>query len=308
MNIDHYKTFEVTPAFNGGERELDRSPQSYCSGIKNLALSPHSPVEKQVSKHEALTFPPRADSPTTTTPPPVCKVLMPPILGTFASHLSPSAFNAPFWDLIRCHYHLWHLGMRHLDVCLGNMAFVMIDGPPESHSPVPRGTFIDFDLPPRAEVKGSSGKIAPRADTMPFMAMNLLNGDAEQPRYRHGLESFLWSALMYSTHDREQYRWHGWNAGPEATYRSKAKWLGAYYRWNLMDLDEDSPPKIGPMPFSQYWPSDDFPIGRPSAGLWCSALRCLATWTGMKKPEYHEEQEDGYYIQLVENEFPCRHV
>ncbi|KAF6752400.1 hypothetical protein DFP72DRAFT_904793 [Ephemerocybe angulata] len=194
---------------------------------------------------------------------------------------------------------------------------------PVSTAP-PRGLFIDFDhaTPEIMKERVPNYKTYPSMHSMPFMAMNLLNGDAKTPLYRHGLEAFLWSTVMYCALGRDagklnwrnvyrlEYKWYRWAGSLVNVYWLKKECINNWHRGIIMDLDNDAPPKVGPLPFrlDEEYPRDAvLGVEIPFEGLTCSVLRCLATWTGMRKPEFHQEQDDRYYMQLVENEFPCEH-
>ncbi|PBK63617.1 hypothetical protein ARMSODRAFT_942005 [Armillaria solidipes] len=100
------------------------------------------------------------------------------------------AFWKAFWELIRCHYLLWRIGIAHGDISIGNLMYNAV---------TKQAILNDFDL--AAVMK--SGDISPqkkgfeRTGTRPFMALKLLreaNGEVRR-RYRHDLESFAWCLL-----------------------------------------------------------------------------------------------------------------
>ncbi|SJL06577.1 uncharacterized protein ARMOST_09919 [Armillaria ostoyae] len=104
--------------------------------------------------------------------------------------LKAQAFWKAFWELIRCHYLLWRIGIAHGDISIGNLM----------HNAVTKKAILnDFDL--AAVMK--PGDISPqkkgfeRTGTIPFMALELLDkADGEvRWRYRHDLESFAWCLL-----------------------------------------------------------------------------------------------------------------
>ncbi|SJL06587.1 uncharacterized protein ARMOST_09929 [Armillaria ostoyae] len=100
------------------------------------------------------------------------------------------AFWKAFWELIRCHYLLWRIGIAHGDISVGNLMYNAV---------TKKAILNDFDL--AAVMK--PGDISPqkkgfeRTGTRPFMALELLrkaNGEVRR-RYWHDLESFAWCLL-----------------------------------------------------------------------------------------------------------------
>ncbi|KAK0234644.1 hypothetical protein EDD85DRAFT_844788 [Armillaria nabsnona] len=103
--------------------------------------------------------------------------------------LKAPAFWMAFWELIRCHYLLWCIGMVQGDISLSNLMYDTV---------TKKAILNDFDL---AAVM-NPGDISPqkrgfeRTGTKPFMALELLNAKGEvQRKYRHDLESFAWCLL-----------------------------------------------------------------------------------------------------------------
>ncbi|KAF6752397.1 hypothetical protein DFP72DRAFT_1047187, partial [Ephemerocybe angulata] len=165
-----------------------------------------------------------------------------PSLQLLSPHLPPSQFNPPFWDILRCYHIFWQFGI-HLDVSLNTMAFTVQGSDPASTAP-PRGLFIDFDhaTPEIMKERVPGFKTYSSMHSMPFMAMNLLNGDAKTPLYRHGLEAFLWSTVMYCalgpqvgawSYNRLRCKWYEWDGSlPMGVYSLKKRWLdGSTYYW-----------------------------------------------------------------------------
>ncbi|KAK0436466.1 hypothetical protein EV421DRAFT_1832480, partial [Armillaria borealis] len=100
------------------------------------------------------------------------------------------AFWKAFWELIRCHYLLWRIGIAHGDISIGNLMYNAV---------TKKAILNDFDL----AVVMKPGDISPqkkgfeRTGTRPFMALKLLrkaNGEVRR-MYRHDLESFAWCLL-----------------------------------------------------------------------------------------------------------------
>jgi hypothetical protein len=98
------------------------------------------------------------------------------------------------------HRHLWMAGIHHGDISPRNL---MYDFPAGAQDPV--GILNDFDL---ATLVGKCGDNSDRTGTIPFMAIDMLNGGLKDriPRlYRHDLESFSW-VLTYITVARIEYK------------------------------------------------------------------------------------------------------
>lgn len=104
--------------------------------------------------------------------------------------LKAQTFWKAFWELIRCHYLLWRIGIVHGDVSIGNLMYNAV---------TKKAILNDFDLAPVMK----PGDISPqkkgfeRMGTIPFMALELLDkADGEvRRRYRYDLESFAWCLL-----------------------------------------------------------------------------------------------------------------
>ncbi|KAK0449030.1 uncharacterized protein EV420DRAFT_1275397, partial [Desarmillaria tabescens] len=101
-----------------------------------------------------------------------------------------------FWELIRCHYLLWCIGVAHGDISNNNLMYDVVVG---------KGILNDFDL----AALMNPGDVSPQkkgwewTGTQPFMALELLkraNGSVKR-RYWHDLESFAWCLLWCATNE-----------------------------------------------------------------------------------------------------------
>ncbi|PBK98545.1 hypothetical protein ARMGADRAFT_960212 [Armillaria gallica] len=101
--------------------------------------------------------------------------------------LKAPAFWKAFWELIRCHYLLWRIGIVHGDISLSNL---MYDAVTE------KAILNDFDLAAIVN-PGDKKKGFERTGMKPVMALELLKkakGEVQR-KYRHDLESFAWCLL-----------------------------------------------------------------------------------------------------------------
>ncbi|KAK0199580.1 hypothetical protein DFS33DRAFT_1267374, partial [Desarmillaria ectypa] len=105
-------------------------------------------------------------------------------------------FWKAFWELIRCHYLLWCIGVAHGDISIDNLMYSIVTG---------KAILNDFDL----AALMNPGDVSPqkkgweRTGTKPFMALELLkmaDGSVKR-RYRHDLESFAWCLLWCGMSD-----------------------------------------------------------------------------------------------------------
>ncbi|KAJ7592564.1 hypothetical protein C8J56DRAFT_778892, partial [Mycena floridula] len=95
-----------------------------------------------------------------------------------------------FWDLIRCHFLLWRLGLYHGDISVSNLMYDMS---------TKKGILNDWDLSTTADAASPNFVGRDRTASMPFMALDLLSergwkGEIKR-LYRHDLESFIWVLL-----------------------------------------------------------------------------------------------------------------
>ncbi|KAK0204164.1 hypothetical protein DFS33DRAFT_1384418 [Desarmillaria ectypa] len=105
-------------------------------------------------------------------------------------------FWKAFWELIRCHYLLWCIGVAHGDISINNLMYDIITR---------KAILNDFDL----AALMNPGDVSPQkkgweqTGTKPFMALELLD-HANSPvkrRYWHDLESFAWCLLWQGMSD-----------------------------------------------------------------------------------------------------------
>ncbi|KAJ7592599.1 hypothetical protein C8J56DRAFT_479559 [Mycena floridula] len=110
--------------------------------------------------------------------------------------LKDDLFWQAFWDIVRCHYLLWQLGVHHRDISVNNLMY---------NPRTKKGILNDFDLAivvdPDETSPTALTKHSPTG-TLPFMAMELLSESGEPGckgqiahLYRHDLESFSWVFL-----------------------------------------------------------------------------------------------------------------
>ncbi|KAH6904258.1 hypothetical protein BKA70DRAFT_1226910 [Coprinopsis sp. MPI-PUGE-AT-0042] len=184
----------------------------------------------------------------------------------------PSDFNQVIWQIIRCLYLLWQVGVAHGDLSFWNM---MID--PTTRDAI----LIDFD---HAVIMQPGCRTPPNLDrvgTRPFIALDL--GRTPETRlerkYHHDLESLLWCMVWYC---QEQ---------PEWTTGSFRDILGAKSAW--MRLTD----------FSTV-PSD---IREGASGLWDPITKALLDWISIdfRFPGNPEPKTDRGWTEVIHKQFPC---
>ncbi|KAF9647680.1 hypothetical protein BDM02DRAFT_2526506 [Thelephora ganbajun] len=141
-----------------------------------------------------------------------------------------------FWECFVCHYRLWVNGIHHGDISFNNLMYYVT---PQTNAP--RGVLNDYDL---ASWAGKETVNNGRTGTIPFMALDLLNGGLEAcvPRlYRHDAESFTWvlAYLSVVTIERKhkggsaKFSWppemDAWFEENRVTHRSSKQSLGMQY-------------------------------------------------------------------------------
>ncbi|KAK0216566.1 hypothetical protein EDD85DRAFT_962350 [Armillaria nabsnona] len=121
----------------------------------------------------------------------VCHKLVPIVdLGKQPDEEGLDTFWKTFWELIRCHYLLWRIGIAHGDISFKNLMYNAVTA---------KAVVNDFDLAAIMEPGGTSPQKRgfERMGTKPFMALELLwkaQGEVKR-KYRHDLESFAWCLL-----------------------------------------------------------------------------------------------------------------
>ncbi|KAJ7592595.1 hypothetical protein C8J56DRAFT_479458 [Mycena floridula] len=124
-------------------------------------------------------------------------------------------FWQAFWDIIRCHYLLWQLGVHHRDISVNNLMY---------NPRTKKGVLNDFDL---AIIVGPS-QTSPLVlsstptGTMPFIAMELLAQSDRNRKfahlYRHDLESFCWALMcICGGCDKPSKEFLGWSVWHQAS-------------------------------------------------------------------------------------------
>ena len=110
-----------------------------------------------------------------------------------------AAVSQPPLILSPGHFRLWINGVHHGDISLNNLMYSL------SPSGEPKGVLNDYDLASWVKFPTTNND---RTGTIPFMALDLINGGLEKqiPRlYRHDAESFIW-VLAYITLINVEYR------------------------------------------------------------------------------------------------------
>ena len=116
----------------------------------------------------------------------------------FLCTLSPAVPQPPL-TIPPGHLRLWMNGVHHGDISLNNLMYNL------SPSGEPKGVLNDYDLASWAKFPTTNSD---RTGTIPFMALDMLNGGLEKriPRlYRYDAESFVW-VLTYITIVKVEYR------------------------------------------------------------------------------------------------------
>ncbi|KAJ7592596.1 hypothetical protein C8J56DRAFT_885744 [Mycena floridula] len=109
--------------------------------------------------------------------------------------LPPELLWSAIWDIVRCHFLLWQLGVHHRDISVGNLMYNASTG---------KGILNDFDLAVIVDLSEIPAP-CPRTTfgTVPFMALELLAAPQSKSQafhlYRHDLESFTWTLLWICT-------------------------------------------------------------------------------------------------------------
>ncbi|KAK0449041.1 uncharacterized protein EV420DRAFT_788562 [Desarmillaria tabescens] len=101
-----------------------------------------------------------------------------------------------FWELIRCHYLLWCIGVAHGDISINNLMYDAV---------TKKAILNDFDLAALMD----PGDVSPqkkgweRTGTQPFIALELLDkaDGSVKRRYQHDLESFAWCLVWRAMDD-----------------------------------------------------------------------------------------------------------
>ncbi|KAJ7592600.1 hypothetical protein C8J56DRAFT_479625 [Mycena floridula] len=109
--------------------------------------------------------------------------------------LPPELLWSAIWDIVRCHFLLWQLGVHHRDISVGNLMYNATTG---------KGILNDFDIAIILD-RDTIPAPCPRTTfgTVPFMALELLAAPQSKSQafhlYRHDLESFTWTLLWICT-------------------------------------------------------------------------------------------------------------
>ncbi|KIK35423.1 hypothetical protein CY34DRAFT_812185 [Suillus luteus UH-Slu-Lm8-n1] len=101
--------------------------------------------------------------------------------------LSGKEFLAAWWQIVKCHYTLWKIGVHHRDVNPSNLTgYRLVCGQFI-------GVLSDWDL--SSDQRGSPSRLE-HTGTVPFMALDLLTPGAiagkVEHMYVHDAESFIW--------------------------------------------------------------------------------------------------------------------
>ncbi|KAJ7592602.1 hypothetical protein C8J56DRAFT_479642 [Mycena floridula] len=118
-------------------------------------------------------------------------------------------FWQAFWDIVRCHYLLWQLGVHHRDISVNNLMY---------NPRTKKAVLNDFDLAIIVDPSQTSPPALSKqtvTGTLPFIAMDLLtelgpNRDELAHLYRHDLESFSW-AFMWICSGENPNKFLGWS-------------------------------------------------------------------------------------------------
>lgn len=124
------------------------------------------------------------------------------------------------WDILRCIFLLWRLGVAHGDVSLGNIMVSHVLGQPIVL------VLNDFDLAALMTPREKSPKKRgfDRAGTKPFMALDLLQSESGSVARlcRHDLESVVWVFPWYCASEYLAI----WNdPSPKRVFYAKTAWL-----------------------------------------------------------------------------------
>ncbi|KAF5311623.1 hypothetical protein D9611_009441 [Ephemerocybe angulata] len=132
----------------------------------------------------------------------------------------PDEVLVQVWDILRCLFLLWALGISHGDVSLDNIMSTL-----PSEDGTKRMVLNDFDLAlvmtPGDESPGENGLVE-RTGTRPFMALDVLDDTDRLVKRirRYDIESVFWSLLWYCSR-----KWD-WNEGTnQQIWGRKWRWL-----------------------------------------------------------------------------------
>ncbi|KAK0207155.1 hypothetical protein DFS33DRAFT_647844 [Desarmillaria ectypa] len=181
-------------------------------------------------------------------------------------------FWKAFWELIRCHYLLWCIGVAHGDISTNNLMYGIVTG---------KAILNDFDL----AALMNPGDVSPQkkgweqTGTHPFIALELLQRDDGSVKrgYWHDLESFAWCLLWCGMSDSFPH---------QAIFGSTSELCG--YKYALAANIRKKPPKPG---FEAIWPCIvDWVL------IWI--------WRGMR---FEEKVEDSTKLLREFAEIVCKH-
>ncbi|KAF5311631.1 hypothetical protein D9611_009449 [Ephemerocybe angulata] len=132
----------------------------------------------------------------------------------------PDEVRVQVWDILRCLFLLWALGISHGDVSLDNIMSTL-----PSEDGTKRMVLNDFDLAlvmtPGDESPGKNGLVE-RTGTRPFMALDLLDDTDKLVKRirRYDIESVFWSLLWYCSR-----KWDWTEGTNQQIWGRKWRWL-----------------------------------------------------------------------------------
>ncbi|KAH6904259.1 hypothetical protein BKA70DRAFT_541793 [Coprinopsis sp. MPI-PUGE-AT-0042] len=187
--------------------------------------------------------------------------------------VTATEFGGFIWQLIRCHFLLWKLGIAHGDISFWNIMVVVRDG-------VRFPVLNDFDLAALMDAGAASPEQRgyQRTGTTAFMPLTLLlKSDGSVSRqYHHDLESILWCMAWYLD--------------------PKLNWTNMRFRQVYTDKDEwirsnaESKPREG--------------IREGAEGYWSQVTMTMATWSSTIMFPSRSPTTARGWVELVHAHFP----
>ncbi|KAJ2912893.1 hypothetical protein MD484_g7522, partial [Candolleomyces efflorescens] len=183
--------------------------------------------------------------------------------------VDPNDFPKRIWEIIRCHYLLWQLGIAHSDVSLWNL---MVRTSSDADGVTPLGVLNDFDLAaimePGAESPSKAG--LERTGTKPFMAVDLLMKPSEMIKhlYAHDLESMIWCMVWY---------------------------LEPQPDWTHGSLETVGRNKVASAMFFKAKESSEWAIENDAQDLWVPIIRILKQWVKSRLDAVEDSETPGSF-------------
>ncbi|KAJ2921216.1 hypothetical protein H1R20_g15874, partial [Candolleomyces eurysporus] len=193
--------------------------------------------------------------------------------------VKPTDIVARLWEIIRCHYLLWQIGIAHGDISYWNLMV-------RNTGNGTYGVVNDFDL---AAIM-TPGQQSPtkqgfeRTGTKPFMSLVLLGaepGETIQRRCAHDAESVIWCLAWYVTQGMDNWR------------------EGSYIQVGLVKGGWVDKAHTRVLP-ANYRPGSEH--------LWRPLITLLENWKGRQQQVFNKgtlEYSDKINLEMIEGGLSC---